>query len=232
MDRTKVDKLECRNPALFKVMWLSTVVWIIVAVANYFGNWLLPNKLDGFGMSILFLFGISILCCFGRGIMNLISQHGIMAIDTLTRKVALYVFIASFAVLLVISIWELCGTMDSRSDFIRNGAVTSISLEAVVAIVSDYIKAVIFSIVIILFYWYVRICFMMFSGRIRRIGVEIAMALILLAYLCGYANNMVWVNIAIVLIAMAFLYDIWRIADFQEEQFQTNWIKKLMEDEE
>ena len=70
MEKVKVDKLECRFAALFQVMWLSTIVWILVGVANYFGHWLLPDKLDGFGMSILFLFGVSIFICssFGSGI--------------------------------------------------------------------------------------------------------------------------------------------------------------------
>ena len=45
-------------------MWLSIVVWIIVGVANYFGHWLMQDKLDGFGMSILFMFGIAIIVCF------------------------------------------------------------------------------------------------------------------------------------------------------------------------
>lgn len=80
MEKVKVDKLESCYAALFKVMWLSTIVWILVGVANNFGHWLLPDKLDGFGMSILFLFGVSIAICFGKGIVNLVSQHGILAI--------------------------------------------------------------------------------------------------------------------------------------------------------
>ncbi len=63
MERVEVDKVECRFPSLFKVMWLSTVVWIIVEMANYFGHWLMPDKLDGFGISILFMFGITIIVC-------------------------------------------------------------------------------------------------------------------------------------------------------------------------
>ncbi|MBQ8158108.1 MAG: hypothetical protein IJ081_03720 [Prevotella sp.] len=139
MEKVKLDKVECRYPALFKVMWLSTMVWIIVGVANYFGHWLLPGKLDEFGISILFLFGISIFCCFGKGLLSLVSQHGILDIDSKTKKVASYAFMTSFVVLLVISIWEICGTTDRYIDFVRNGAVRSIPIDTVFSIIGQII---------------------------------------------------------------------------------------------
>ena len=231
MGKVKLDKLECHYPSLFKVMWLAIVVWMAVSIANYFGHWLLPDKLDGFGMSVLFLFGVTMICCFGKGLLNLISKHGILAIDATTKRVASYAFMVSFTVLLIISIWEICGTTDNQSDFTRNGSVASIPLETVVSIVGDIIKATVLSVGIVLFYWYIRMCFILFSGRIRRIGVEIALALMMLAYLSVSMNNLLWVKASVVLVASSFLYDIWRFADFQEKQFQMNWIKKLAEEE-
>lgn len=225
-----MDKLECRFAALFKVMWLSTIVWILVGVANYFGHWLLPDKLDGFGMSILFLFGVSIFICFGKGIVNLVSQHGILAIDRVTKKVASYAFLSSFALMLIVSIWELCGTADSHSDFTRNGTVTSVPVDAVFEIVSDIVKAAVFSVGVVVFYWYVRMCFILFSGRIRSLGVEIALTLLMLAYLSVFMNDQLWIKAIVVLIASSFLYDIWRFAEFKEEQLRMNWIKKLTEE--
>ena len=126
MERAKVDKLVCHYPALFKVLWMATIVWMVVGIANYFGHWLIPGKLDGFWMSVLFLFAISVFICFGKGVMALISQHRLLAIDNMTKKVASYAFLASFVVLLVISIWEICGTTDSHSNFVRNGSSPSI----------------------------------------------------------------------------------------------------------
>jgi len=228
MEIAKVDKLECRYPFLFKVMWLAIVVWMVVGIANYFGHWLLPEKLDGFGMSVLFLFVGTVICCFGKGFLNLISKHGVLTIDTTTKRITTYTFMLSFMVLLVISIWEICGTMDNHSDFTRNGAVVSIPLESVFSIVYDVMKAAVFSIGIVLFYWYIRIFFLLFTGRIRRIGIEIALALLMMAYLSMYMNDMLMVNLTIVLIAGTFLYDIWRFADFREEKFQMNRIKKLV----
>ena len=102
MEKRKIEKLECRYPTLFKIMWLSTIIWFVIGIANYFGHWLVQDKLDGFGESILFLFGISLFLCFGKGILNLLSQQGIKTI-VVTKKVAKYAFIASFVVLLVIS---------------------------------------------------------------------------------------------------------------------------------
>lgn len=232
MEKVEVNKLECRYPSLFKVIWLAIVVWMVVGIANYFGHWLLPDKLDGFGMSVLFLFGIAMICCFGKGLLNLISKHGILAIDTTTKRVASYAFMISFTILLVISIWEICGTTDNHSDFTRNGAVSYIPLETVFSIVGDIIKASVLSVGIVLFYWYIRMCFILFSGRIRRLGVEMVLALMMLAYLDVYMNDTLVTNVTVVLIATAFLYDIWRFADFQEEQFQMKWIKSLVEEED
>ena len=225
-----MDKLECRFAALFKVMWLSTIVWILVGVANYFGHWLLPDKMDGFGMSILFLFGVSIFICFGKGIVNLVSQHGILAIDRVTKKVASYAFLSSFALMLIVSIWELCGTADSHSDFTRNGGGMSVPVDAVFEIVSDIVKAAVFSVGVVVFYWYVRMCFILFSGRIRSLGVEIALTLLMLAYLSVFMNDQLWIKAIVVLIASSFLYDIWRFAEFKEEQLRMSWIKKLTEE--
>ena len=98
MEKVKVDKLECHYPALFKVLWVATVVWLLVGIVNYFGHWVIPSKLDGLGMSILFLFAVSVFICFRKGILKLVSKHGILAIDNITRKVASYSFLVSFIV--------------------------------------------------------------------------------------------------------------------------------------
>lgn len=231
MKKVELNKMECHFPSLFKIMWLAIVVWMVVAIANYFGHWLLPEKLDGVGMSVLFLFGVAMICCFGKTLLDLISKHGILAIDATTRRVASYAFMVSFAVLMVISIWEVCGTTDNHSDITRNGNIRSIPLETVFSVIGDIIKAAVLSIGIVLLYWYVRLCFLLFSGRIRRIGVEIVLALAMLAYLVVYMNDQLWVNVIVVLIASSFLYDIWRFADFREEPFQMNRIRKLVEEE-
>ena len=231
MEKVELNKMECRYPSIFKVMWLAIVVWMVVCIANYFGHWLLPDKLDGFGMSVLFLFGVTMICCLGKGLLNLISEYDILAIDATTKRVVSIAFMVSFTVLFVISIWKMCGTTDHHSDFTRNGTVTSIPIETVFSIVGNTLKAVAFSIGIVLFYWYIRMCFILFSGRIRRISVEIALALMMMAYLSVYMNDMLVVNVTVVLIAVAFLYDIWRFADFREEHFPINWIKNMVEEE-
>ena len=183
-------------------------------------------------MSILFLFGVAMICCLGKGFLRLVSQHGVLAIDSMTKKVASYAFLTSFVVLFTNSIWKICGATDSHSDFSRNGTVTSFPVETVFFIVGDMIKAVLFSIGIVMLYWYIRMCFIRFSGRVRRLGVEIALTLSMLAYLSVYMNDKLWINAIVVLIASSFLYDIWRFADFQEVKLPMDWIKNLSEEEE
>ncbi len=231
MEKVKIDKLECRYPTLFKVIWLSTIIWFVVGIANYFGQWLVQDKLDGFGESILLLFGISLFFCFGKGILDLLSQHEIKTID-ITKKVASYVFMASFAVLLVISIWELCQTMNSTPNFTRSRGILPISVDAIGDIFENLFRAAIFSIGIVIVYWYVRICFFLFSGRIRRLGIEGVLALLMLGYLSVSPKDQILVNVMVVLIAGAFLYDIWRYADFQETKISMSQIKDLICEED
>lgn len=231
MDKNRVEKLECRFPILFKVMWLSTIVWIAISVTNYFGHWLMQDKLDGFGMSILFMFGIAIIFCFWKGFMELASQHDVFAIDNVTKKLASYTMLISFIVMLLMSIWDICGHEDVYSESIRNGAV-SISEEALSAVIADVFKAVMLSIAVIIVYWYVRVCFILFSGRIRRIGIEVALALFMLWYLSSNMNDSLFVYAFVVLIAGVFLYDIWWFADFQETQFSMSQIKNMVSEEE
>lgn len=231
MEKVKIDKLECRYPTLFKVIWLSTIIWFVVGIANYFGQWLVQDKLDGFGESILLLFGISLFFCFGKGILDLLSQHEIKTID-ITKKVASYVFMASFAVLLVISIWELCQTMNSTPNFTRSRGILPISVDAIVDIFENLFRSAIFSIGIVIVYWYVRICFFLFSGRIRRLGIEAVLALLMLGYLSVSPKDQILVNVIVVLIACAFLYDIWRFADFKEIRISMSQIKSQINEED
>lgn len=231
MEKRKIEKLECRYPTLFKIMWLSTIIWFVIGIANYFGHWLVQDKLDGFGESILLLFGISLFFCFGKGLLNLLSQHGIKTID-ITKKVASYAFIASFVVLLVISIWTLCRTTNSTPDFTRSGNVMPISTDAIGDIFENLFRSAIISISIVIFYWYVKICLFLFSGRIRRLGVELAFGMMMLGYLSVSPKEQMLVNVMVVLIACAFLYDIWHFADFKDSSISMSQIKSWISEEE
>ena len=231
MGKVKVEKVECRFPTLFKLMWLSTVLWIIVEVANYYGHWLMQDKLDGFGMSILFMFSFTIIVCFWKGFMELATQHSVFAIDAMTKKLASYTMLVSFVVMLLISIWKICGPTDSHSESIRNGAV-GIPEETLCAVIADVFNAALLSLAVVIGYWYVRVCFILFYGRIRRIGIEVALALFMLWYLSSNMNDSLFVYAFVVLIAGVFLYDIWRFADFQETQFSMSQIKNMVSEEE
>lgn len=231
MEKVKVDKLECRFPTLLKVMWLSTVLWIIVEVANYYGHWLMQDKLDGFGMSILFMFSFTIIVCFWKGFMELATQHGVFTVDAVVKRLASYTMLITFVVMLLSSIWKICGPTDSHSESIRNGAV-GIPEETLCAVIADVFNAALLSLAVVIGYWYVRVCFILFFGRIRRIGIEVALAIVMLWYLSANMNDSIMVDTIVVLIAGAFLYDLWRFADFKETQFSMSQIKNIVSEED
>ena len=232
MGKVKVEKVECRFPTLFKLMWLSTVLWIIVEVANYYGHWLMQDKLDGFGMSILLMFGITIIVCFWKGFMELATQHGVFTVDAVAKRLASYTMLITFVVMLLSSIWKICGPTDSHAESLRNGATEGIPEETLCAVIADLFNAALLSIAVVIGYWYVRVCFILFFGRIRRIGIEVALAIVMLWYLSANMNDSIMVDTIVVLIAGAFLYDLWRFADFKETQFSMSQIKNIVSEED
>ena len=231
MEKVKINKMECRFPTLFKVMWMATVLWMLISIANLWGQWLMQDKLDGFGMSILFVFAITIIVCFWMGFIRLDSQYDILSFGSVTKKIASYTILISFVVMLVFSIWEICGTADSHTESMRNGA-TSIPIETLSAIFVDFSKAVMLSFVAVAIYWYVRMCFILFSGRIRRLGIEVALSFMMLWYLAINGNDQLWIDMIIVVIAGTFLYDIWRFADFKETQFSMRQLENLVKEDD
>lgn len=231
MGKVKIDKMECRFPTLFKVMWIATVVWMLISIANTWGHWLMQDKLDGFGMSILFVFAITICVCFWKGFWGIDSQYKVLSIDSVTKKIASYTILLSFVVMLVFSIWEICGTPDSHTESMRNGAA-SIPGETLSAVLVDFSKAVMLSLAAVAVYWYVRMCFILFSGRMRRLGIEVALGFLMLWYLSTNSNDELMVDMIVVVIAGTFLYDIWRFADFKETRFSMRQLERLVKEDD
>lgn len=231
MEKVKIDKMECRFPTLFKVMWMATVVWMLMSIVNLWGDWLMRDKLDGFGMSILFVFAIAICLCFWKGFLGLDSQYEVLSIDSITKKSASYTILISFVVMLVFSIWEICGTADSHTESMRNGAA-SISGETLSAVLVDFSRAVMLSFGGVAVYWYFRMCFVLFSGRIRRLGIEVALGFMMLLYLSTNGNDELLIDMIVVVIAGTFLYDIWRFADFKETRFSMRQLASLVKEDD
>lgn len=232
MEKVKIDKMECRFPILFKAMWVVTIEWLIICIANYYGQWLLQNRLDGVGICILALFAASIVFCFRKGLSKMVSQHGNQDIYAVTKRIASYSLLISFGIMMIFSIWEICGENRNQVGAVRNPEYSVIEETLLWAIVGDMIKAMVITIVIVVFYWYVRICFFLFSGRIKRLGIEIALALITMVYFLISTKEQLWLNVVVVVIACAFLYDIWRFADFKETQISMAQIKGLISEED
>ena len=232
MEKVNIDKMECRFPILFKAMWVVTIEWLIICIANYYGQWLLQNRLDGVGMCILVLFATSIAFCLRKGFLNIVSQHGNQDIYAVTKRIASYSLLISFGIMMFFSIWEICGENGNQVGAVRNPKYSVIEETLLWAIVGDMIKAVIVSVVIVASYWYVKICFILFTGRIRRLGIEIALALIAMVSFLISTEELLWLNVVVVVIACAFLYDIWHFADFKETQISMAQIKGLISEED
>ena len=54
-----------------------------------------------------------------------------------------------------------------------------------------------------------------YTGRIRRLGNEIIVAIITILLLFDFENDSSFVNLIVVIIASFFLYDIWKFADIK-----------------
>ena len=59
-----------------------------------------------------------------------------------------------------------------------------------------------------------------------------ALAIVMLWYLSANMNDSIMVDTIVVLIAGAFLYDLWRFADFKETQFSMSQIKNIVSEED
>ncbi len=232
MEKVKIDKMECRFPILFKAMWVVTIEWLMISIVNYYGQWLLQDRLDGVGICILALFAASIVFCFRKGYLNMVSQHGNQDIYAVTKRIASYSLLISFGIMMIFSIWEICGENGNQVGAVRNPKYSVIEETLLWAIVGDMIKTVIVSVVIVASYWYVKICFILFTGRIRRLGIEIALALIAMVSFLISTEELLWLNVVVVVIACAFLYDIWHFADFKETEISMAQIKGLISDKD
>ena len=134
MEKVRVDKMECRCPVFFRIMWWTTLVWLVASVLNYLMDWLPVYVSDIFGCSIIFIFGICLFFSF---------------INSLLKRV------------------------------IEDKGLAT------------------------------------YTGRIRRLGNEIIVAIITLLLLFDFGNDSSFVNLIVVIIASFFLYDIWKFADIK-----------------
>lgn len=95
MLKVRVDKLECRCPVFFRIMWWTTLVWLIASVLNYLMGWLPVYVSDLLGYPILFCFVICLFCSFFNGLVNrVIEDKGLACYNGRIRRLG-YEFAAA-----------------------------------------------------------------------------------------------------------------------------------------
>ena len=95
MVKVRVDKLECRCPVFFRIMWWTTLVWLVASVLNYLMGWLPVYVSDLLGYPILFCFAICLFCSFFNGLVNrVIEDKGLACYYGRIRRLA-YEFAAA-----------------------------------------------------------------------------------------------------------------------------------------
>ena len=127
---------------------------------------------------------------------NLLREKGdLLSLQSKAKSIMSHSFLVSFVVLLLFSMLDLCLLADNHTDYTRNGGVQLIPTEPIIKIVSNFVISAIVSVAAVFSYGYIRICIMMFSGRIKSIGVEIALAIVLIVFLSAFINYQPWINI-------------------------------------
>jgi hypothetical protein len=105
-------------------------------------------------------------------------------------------------------------------------------LDGVAYIVGIALKSALFAVAVGAVFMFVRTFLFLFTGRIRKLGIEILVSIGIMAYLTYHAQNHLWLNMSVVLIALAFLYDIWKLADFQGLKVPDNWMEILTKEDD
>ena len=230
MEKIEVNKLECRFPIFFKVIWWATLVWLVAAIVDYFGQYFPLSMIDQLGYGILICFGICLYASFGRSICQLMKDNGVCQKSKATDKWISILFLVCFGLEFLYSIITM-GQMEK--DYIINGGFTSATFEIIWAIITAYIQAAIMTVILVSLYVMSKFMFVTCSGRIRRLGVEIIIAVMILIYLSFYENESILACILVVAVATSFLYDIWRIADFSDNQafLSSDRLKTFIKDE-
>ena len=217
MKKIEVNKLECRFPIFFKVIWWATLVWLVASIVNYFGLRFPLWMLDQLGYGILICFSLCLYASFGRSICQLMKDNGAFKKSKTTDKWISILFLVCFGLIFLYSIITM-GQMEK--EYIVNGGFISATFEIIWAIITAYIQAAIVTVILVSLYVMSKFMFVTCSGRIRRIGVEIVIAVMIIIYLSFYENESILGCILVVAVAASFLYDIWRIADFSDNHTQ------------
>lgn len=217
MKKIEVNKLECRFPIFFKAFWWATFVWLVATIVNYFGLWYPLWMLDQLGYGILICFGICLYASFGRSICQLMKDNGAFKKSKTTDKWMTTLFLVFFGLRFLYSILPM-GHRDV--DNMINGGFSSATFTIIWAIIIAYIQAAIVTVILVHLFVVFKFMFVTCSGRIRRIGVEIVIAVMIIIYLSFYENESILGCILVVAVAASFLYDIWRIADFSDNHTQ------------
>ena len=204
MEKVKIDKLECQFPLFFKSGWLAIVLWLVLSIVNAFFQIIEWHNLDSLGFSSLLLFSFILYCSFSDEVKEKTDSRG---------NVSIPVFLVSLLIGWLFYLMLI--TEIAISERLASPCVVIFQLIAIA------FACIVCSLMLGAFLNMAHDCLWIFahtSGRFKRILVEVIIAI---GIICGFPYTLkqgyeVLTQSLVVVVAVAFLYDIWRIAEFPD----------------
>ncbi len=225
MNTPRIDKLQCRKYRLFWICWGAMAVWMIACIVNTI--WLQENQtvLDTIGVGIMTFGILYILASLGnftqkREMLTLWKGVHCKKYRIRLNRAFLNLFRAGTFVCIYLDMMIPKFLEDGETSYWRYELYYSFFM-AFVAMLFSFAtyKGVIISIRLYNFFLkFIYFTTIKYSGRIRRIGIDFILMLLALASLILFpawlANTLVIISIS------SFLYDVYKIADFERQQEQ------------
>lgn len=231
MNTLRIDKLQCRKYKLFWICWGAIAVWMIACIVMTLteSTWTdVYQMIDAIGIGIIFYVIPNLLASLGS-----FSQKKEMLALWKTIKLKRNRFVVNkinrtFLPITFVLFFFYCCIVLFSHDSLRGTNTEPIS-ERIFFRFIVYTTIMAFAVMVYYsFLYYISLFHFVFkfiyfttiklSGRIRRIGIDLILMLLalfsLILFSAWLANTFVIISIS------SFLYDVYKIADFERQQEQ------------
>ena len=198
-----IDQLQCRHQLMFMVSWVSIVIWLIISYANVYGKWLNPDVLDKIGITLFPIFFVVVFFSFSHYVLSFYKVMRAVLLNNKAYKILFFLFIISFGFFLLILIWKI-GSLEVNS--IKPNHIFYVTIKSLLcSLLAATIVCIVFSVLFLFLF--------VLTGRIRRLITELLLIVVLECFLCFFASDILYT--LVVVISLAFMYDIICFADFK-----------------